>query len=147
YVDITLSIIWTLVLANIFGALACILLTKQISKIALIPGNILVPILLVILTVGAYQSTRHWGDIVLFFCLGVIGWLKSRLDWSIAALFIGIVHSTSVERYLWISRSRYGFEWLTNPGVIIIGISIILVIVSGAIMYVRERKKEVETNE
>ena len=146
-IDLTLSIIWTLVLANIFGALACILLTKQISKIALIPGKILVPILLVILTVGAYQSTRHWGDIVLFFGLGVLGWIMSRLDWSRAALLIGFVLSTSVERYLWISRSRYGFEWLTNPGVIIIGILIILVIVSGAIMFVRERKKEVETNE
>lgn len=138
--NLTMTIIWTLVFANIFGAIACLVLTKQISKIALIPGKILVPILLVILTVGAYQSTRHWGDIILFFVIGIIGWVMSRLEWSRAAVLIGFVLATSVERYLWISMSRFGFGWLTNPGVIIIGILIIFIVVGGIIMSRREKE-------
>lgn len=131
--DLTLSIIWTLVLANILGAIACLILTKQISKIALIPGSILVPFLLVILTIGAYQSTRHWGDIILFFVIGIIGWVMARLEWSRAAVLIGFVLATPVERYLWISISRYELTWLTNPGVIIIGILILFLLVGGTI--------------
>ena len=138
--NLTMTIIWTLVFANIFGAIACLVLTKQISKIALIPGKILVPILLVILTVGAYQSTRHWGDISLFFAIGIIGWIMSRLEWSRAAVLIGFVLATSVERYLWISMSRFGFDWLTNPGVIIIGVLIIFIVIGGIIMARKEKE-------
>lgn len=145
--DLTLSVVWTLVLANIFGAIACILLTRQIAKVALIPGNILVPILLVILTVGAYQSTRHWGDIILFFVIGIIGWVMSRLEWSRAAVLIGFVLATSVERYLWISISRYDFDWITNPGVIVIGILIVFIISGGVVMARREAQKEANSNE
>lgn len=136
--DLTLSIIWTLVLANILGAIACLVLTKQISKIALIPGNILVPFLLVILTIGAYQSTRHWGDIVLFFVIGIIGWIMSRLEWSRAAVLIGFVLATPIERYLWISISRYEMTWITNPGVIIIGVIIAFILVGGTIFSRRQ---------
>lgn len=131
--SITMSIIWTLVLANVVGVIACFILTKQIAKVASIPSKILVPFLLVILTIGAYQSTRHWGDIILFFVIGIIGWIMSRLEWSRAAVLIGFVLATSVERYLWISMSRYGFTWITNPGVIIIGILILAVIIGGII--------------
>lgn len=140
--DLTMSIIWTLVLANIFGVLACVLLTKQIAKIALVPSKILVPILLVILTVGAYQSTRHWGDIILFFVIGLIGWVMSRLDWPRAAVLIGFVLATSVERYLWISMSRYGISWVTNIGVMIIGALIVFIIIGGVILARREKREE-----
>ena len=132
--DLTMTIIWTLVLANVVGAIVCIALTKQISKMTLIPGTILVPILLVILTVGAYQSTRHWGDIILFFVIGIIGWIMSRLGWPRAAVLIGFVLSTPIERYLWISMSRYGFDWITNTGVIIIGMLIVFIIIGAVII-------------
>jgi TctA family transporter len=140
--DLTLSIVWTLVIANIAGAILCIILAKHISKIALMPVDVLVPILLVVLTIGAYQSTRHWGDIVLFFVIGIIGWLMSRLGWSRAAVLIGFVLSTPIERYLWISMERYGVSWITNPLVIIIGIVILLIIVGSIIMSRREKKLE-----
>lgn len=139
--DITMTIIWTLVLANIFGALACLLMTKQISKIALIPGRILIPMLLVILTVGAYQSTRHWGDIVLFFVIGILGWIMERLNWPRSAVLIGFVLSTAIERYLWISMARYGFDWLTRPGVLVISVLIVFVIIGGIISIRRERRE------
>nr|WP_306798560.1 tripartite tricarboxylate transporter permease [Oceanobacillus saliphilus] len=139
--DLTMSIIWTLILANIIGAIACIFLAKYISKVALVQAEILVPILLVILTIGAYQSTRHWGDIILFFAIGIIGWFMSRLGWSRAAVLIGFVLATPIERYLWISISRYGSGWLTNPGVIIIGILITLIVIGSIVMARREKAK------
>lgn len=139
--NLTMSIVWTLVLANIIGAILCIVLAKQISKIAVVPSDILVPILLVILTIGAYQSTRHWGDIILFFAIGIIGWLMARLGWSRAAVLIGFVLSTPIERYLWISIERYGATWLTNPIVIITGILIVIIIISSIIMGRREKQQ------
>lgn len=131
---ITLSIIWTLIIANIFGAFMCILLAKPIAKLSTIPGKSLVPFLLVILVVGAYQSSRSWGDLIVFIAIGVLGWVMAVLDWPRAPLLIGFVLSNSAERYLWISISRYELSWLTNPFVIGIGIVILLLLSSGFLL-------------
>jgi putative tricarboxylic transport membrane protein len=132
--SLTLSIIWTLVLANIIGAIACIVLSKPISQLSLIPAKALVPFLLVLLLIGAYQSSRNWGDFVAFVVIGLLGWVMKQLDWPRAPFLIGFVLATSAERYLWISMSRYGFGWLTHPGVILIGSIIILLMFGGYIL-------------
>ncbi|SFB10278.1 TctA family transporter [Lentibacillus halodurans] len=130
-ISITLSIVWTLVLANIFGAAACILLSKYIAKLSLIPATKLVPFLLVVLMVASYQSSRQFGDIFLFAGIGLLGLIMKRLDWPRAPLLIGFVLSQATERYLWISMERYGFSWLLQPGVIILGVIIIALIAGG----------------
>lgn len=66
--------------------------------------------------------------------IGIIGWIMSRLGWPRAAVLIGFVLSTPIERYLWISMSRYGFDWITNTGVIIIGILIVFIIIGAVII-------------
>lgn len=130
-VSITLSIVWTLVIANIFGAAACILLSKYISKLSLIPATSLVPFLLVILTVASYQSSRNFGDLLMFLGIGLLGLVMKRLDWPRAPLLIGFVLSQATERYLWISMERYGFSWLLHPGVIILAVIILGLLTGG----------------
>lgn len=118
--DVLLTIIWTLAIANVIGATASLLLIRQISKLTLIPAIKLVPFLLVILLVGSYQSTRHFGDIIFFLVIGLLGWVMKRLDWPRPPLLIGFVLATGAERYLWLSMSRFGTDWLTRPGVLIL---------------------------
>lgn len=119
--DVTLSIIWTLALANVFAAAACLALTTQISKISLIPAQKLVPFLFVIMVFAAYQATRDWGDIIALLLIGLLSWVMKQLGWPRAPLIIGFVLSTATERYLFISMSRYGLDWLARPGVMILG--------------------------
>ncbi|WP_099156984.1 tripartite tricarboxylate transporter permease [Virgibacillus ndiopensis] len=133
-VSITLSIVWTLVFANIFGAAACILLSKYIARLSLIPATSLVPFLLVILTVASYQSSRHFGDLLLFIGIGLLGLVMKRLDWPRAPLLIGFVLSQATERYLWISMERFGFSWLLHPGVIVLAVIIVALLAGGYIM-------------
>lgn len=129
--SITLTIIWTLVIGNILGAVACLILSKPIAKLSFIKANLLVPFLLVLLLMGSYQSTRHLGDLLLFLGIGLLGWVLKNLDWPRAPLLIGFVLASGAERYLWLSISRYGYEWLTTPSVIGIGVVIILLLFAG----------------
>ena len=124
---VMLTIIWTLAIANVFGAILCLSLSGVVSKISLIPGKVLVPFLFVVMIVASYQSTRHWGDILTFVVIGLLGWVMKRIDWPRAPLIIGFVLSTPAERYLHLSMSRYGFEWLKSP--IVIGIAVVIVAV------------------
>lgn len=141
--DVTLSIVWTLVLANVFGAALCIILIRPISKLSLIPGEKIVPFLLVLLVIGAYQSTMSWGDLVIFVIIGLLGYVMTVLDWPRPPLLIGFVLAMSAERYYWISIERYGWEWLSNPLVIILAVLIVGLLSGGAIM--KKFSKQVET--
>ena len=131
---ILFSIIWTLVLANIFGVIVCLLLTKPITRLCFIPATKLVPFIMLILVIGAYQSSRHWGDIIAFIAFGLLGWFMKHFNWPRPPLLIGFVLATATERYLWISMSRYGFQWLTFPGVIIIGVATLIVMWVGYLL-------------
>lgn len=131
---VTLSIVWTLVIANIIGAILCMMLVRPISKISLVPGEKIVPFLLVLLVVGAYQSTMSWGDLIIFVVIGLLGYAMTILDWPRPPLLIGFVLALPAERYYWISIERYGWEWLTNPIVVGLGILIVVLLTGGTIM-------------
>ncbi|WP_158738037.1 tripartite tricarboxylate transporter permease [Alteribacillus sp. YIM 98480] len=132
--SLTLSIVWTLVLANIVGAILCMTLIKPIARLSVIPGEKLVPFLVILLLIGAYQSNYSWGDIVAFLVIGLLGYVMTILEWPRPPLLIGFVLAISAERYYWISIERYGWEWLGNPIVIAIAILIAVLLTGGTIM-------------
>ena len=140
HLSITLSIVWTLALSNIVGAGICFLLTGWVAKLTLIPATRMVPFLLILMVVAAYQSTRHWGDIIFFLVFGLIGWAMKKAAWPRAPLLIGFVLSASAERFLHISISRYGFEWLAFPGVVAIAVMILALLASTVVPDLRRRK-------
>ncbi|MGV2619812.1 tripartite tricarboxylate transporter permease [Halobacillus sp. ACCC02827] len=131
---VTLSIVWTLVIANIVGALMCMVLIRPIAKISLIPGEKLVPFLVILLLIGAYQSNFAWGDIVTFLVIGLLGYVMTILDWPRPPLLIGFVLAISAERYYWISIERYGWEWISNPIVIALAVLIVVLLTGGSVM-------------
>jgi TctA family transporter len=137
--DKTLSIAWSLALANVIGTMACLALSKQVSKLALIPAKILTPFLLVIMTVAAFQSTRNWGDLIAFLVIGIIGWFMKQVGFPRPPMLIGFVLAISAERYLHRSMSLYGTEWFGRPIVITVFVVIMLILFGASIRDFRKR--------
>jgi TctA family transporter len=130
--DLVFLAIWSLALANLMGTAICLLLSTPIARLCLVPFRKLAPFLIIIVALGAYQATRHWGDLILLGVIGVISWEMKRLGWPRPPVLIGFVLSQAVEQYLWISVARYGGLWLVRPGVIGIGLFTALLLVSAA---------------
>jgi putative tricarboxylic transport membrane protein len=141
HLSVTLSIVWSLALANIFGAAACIACAGLVARASVIPANRLVPFLVIIITLAAYQSTRHWGDIIVLLVLGSVGWIMKQAAWPRAPLLIGFVLALVTERYLHISMSRYGLDWLTFPSVLSILAMIVIALVLGLAPDLRRRAR------
>ena len=118
--DITYTIVWSLMIANIIGVLICFAFVSQLAKLAMVPAGILVPTVLAIVFIGAYSATRDIGDIIVLLIFSVIGWAMKRFGWARAPVLLGLVLGGLVEQYLFISTSRYGATWLQRPGVIFI---------------------------
>jgi hypothetical protein len=68
--------------------------------------------------------------------LGLLGWLMKQLGWPRAPFLVGFVLTKPTEQYLWLSISRYDFEWLLRPGVIVLG----LLLAASIIWIVRGRR-------
>jgi putative tricarboxylic transport membrane protein len=138
---VTLSVIWTLVIANVLGAAACFAATKQIARVTSLPPKILVPCLLVVITIAGYQSSFAWGDIITMLGVGLVGWWWKQIGWSRAPFIIGFVLSAPAERYLHLSMSRYDFAWMTRPVVMVIAVIIIAGILSQGVGQTRKRRR------
>jgi len=118
--DITYSMVWSVALANVLGAGVCFLFSNQIARISMVRQPIIVPLILAIVVVGAYQGSRQWGDIYTLIAFGVLGWVMKRLKWPRPPLILGFVLGAIIERFMFISTMRYGFEWLFRPLVVVI---------------------------
>ncbi len=110
--DITYTLVWSVAIANILGAGICFAFTGQLAKIALVRIGILAPVVLAITFIGAFQGQNDWGDISALLIFGFIGWMMKRLRWPRPPLILGFVLGGLVERYMFISVSRYEWEWL-----------------------------------
>jgi len=110
--DVTYTMVWSVAIANIFGAGICFVFANQLAKIALVRVGILAPTVLAIVFIGAFQGSRQWGDIYALLIFGFIGFVMKRLRWPRPPLILGFVLGGLVERYMFISVERYGAEWL-----------------------------------
>lgn len=113
--DITFTLIWTVAIANILGAGACFLLAGQFARVATIRAGILVPLILGIMVIGAYQGAKNYGDLVTLVVFGLLGWAMKRLGWPRPPVILAFVLGGLIENYLFISYLRYGFGWILTP--------------------------------
>ncbi len=126
--DVTYGIIFSLALANIIGAGLCLAFANQFAKVALIRFGILVPIICVVIFLGAFQATASWGDIYLLLIAGALGWVMKHLNWPRAPLLLGFVLGEIFERYMWISINSSlaiqgsGMGWMSRPIVIVLAV-------------------------
>ncbi len=118
--DLTYTMVWSVALANVLGAGICFAFAGQLARIAMIRVGILVPLVLSVTVLGAFQGSRDWGDLYALMIFGLLGWVMKRFHWPRPPIILGFVLGGLIENYLFISISRWGFDWLTRPVVIII---------------------------
>ncbi|MCB4771577.1 tripartite tricarboxylate transporter permease [Ancylobacter sp. Lp-2] len=115
HLDVTYSMVWSIALANILGAGLCFLFSSQFAKLATLRYTLILPTVLSIIYIGAFQESRQWGDIYTLLIFGVVGWTMKQLKWARPPLILGLVLGETIERYLFISVERFGDSWLTRP--------------------------------
>lgn len=114
--DVTYAIVWSVAFANIIGAGICFLFSDQLAKIALVRFSIIMPMILTVIMIGAFQARRDWGDLIAVLAFGILGWVMKRLKWPRPPIILGVVLGHLVERYLNISYERYGEWWIFQSG-------------------------------
>jgi len=118
HLDITYAMVWSIALANILGAGLCYLFSGQFARLATLRYTLILPCVLGIIYIGAFEGSRSWGDLFSLLAFGVLGWTMKQMRWPRPPLILGLVLGDTVERYLFISVERYGYDWLARPIVV-----------------------------
>ena len=139
--DLTLIIVWSLVLANLMATGLCFLFTRQLAGITKLPVHHLFPVLIVLIFLAAYQSTTDWGDLVALLGFSAIGISMKRFGWPRPPLIVGIVLQRLAETYFFLTIKLYGFSWLTRPVVIVLFVLTVWTIVHAVMRHSRDKAR------
>lgn len=118
--DITYTMVWSIAIANVLGAGLCFMLSGQFARISMLRYTLVLPAIMAIVYVGAFQGSRNWGDLFVLLAFGVLGWTMKRLHWPRPPVILGLVLGGLIERYMKISIIRYDFDWLLRPVVVLL---------------------------
>lgn len=126
---LVISLILTIALANLLGAGLCLMLTRPLARLALVPAPVLVPVALAFVGLGAFQTTRDPRDFVVLLVFSALGLAMKRYGWSRPAFTLGLVLGPNLERFFFLSWQISGWSWLTQPLVIgLLSLSALLVV-------------------
>ena len=117
---LTYTMVWSLVIANIFAGAMCFMASGQLAKVATMRWTLIMPVVMSIVVVGAFQSSGQWGDLYLLLLFGIVGWVMKHEGWPRPPLILGFVLGDLIERYMFISNMRYGASWLLDPTVMVL---------------------------
>ena len=94
HLDVTLAMVWILVISNILAAGVAFLFLSQLVKLTFVRGNLLIPFLVVFVFLGAFSANNHFADIVVACVFGVLGYFMVLFGWPRAPFVLGLVLGT-----------------------------------------------------
>ncbi len=130
--DFTFSLMWTLAIANVAGALLLMLVARQLSLITFMSGRLVVPVVTLFVFMGAWIANSNIGDWVALMIFGLVGYVLKKGDVPRPPMVLGFVIGPIMENALFITTHAYdGLSWLGRPVCMVIGLLIVVSIVAG----------------
>lgn len=118
--DLTFSFVWVIIISNIITVAICFLFLKQLARVTQVRGGIIIPIILVLIYLGAFAEKNAFEDMLVVLFFGGLGWVMEKLEWPRPPVLLGLVLGPLAENRLFLSTDNYGRAWLGRPGVLII---------------------------
>lgn len=91
HLDITWTIIFGLLFANILASTIGALLAQPMARLTAISGNIIAPIIVVACLIGAFATRNQPLDMLVALIFGFIGYLMMRYEFSRVTLLLGFI--------------------------------------------------------
>ena len=130
---ITFSMMWTLAIANVVGAILLMVLANQVAKVSFIRGQLIVPAVCLFVFMGAWLTGNQMGDWVVLLSFGVLGYLMKQGGIPRPPLVLGFILGPIMENALFITNSVHdGLDWLLRPICLVILVLIAATVVFAA---------------
>ena len=128
--DVVYSIVWVLGIASVIGGSLGLVFSNHLAKLAELRYSIIVPSILGFVLIGALNANQSPLDLVMVASFGLVGYFLKLFGYPRPPLILGMILGIIMEKYLYISTARYGFDWLARPSVLVL-----LVLVAATLGY------------
>jgi putative tricarboxylic transport membrane protein len=118
--DLTYSFVWVIIISNIITVAVCFLFLKPLAKVTQVRGSIIIPLILILIYLGAFAEKNAFEDMIVVLFFGALGWIMEKLQWPRPPVLLGLVLGPLAENRLFLSTDNYGWAWTNRPGVLII---------------------------
>jgi TctA family transporter len=118
--DLTFSFVWVIILSNAITVAICFLFLNPLAKVTQVRGSIIIPLILVLIYLGAFAEKNAFPDMIVVLFFGALGWIMEKLQWPRPPVLLGLVLGPLAENRLFLSTDNYGLAWTSRPGVLII---------------------------
>lgn len=145
--DVTFSMVWILIIANLIVAGICFLILNQLAALTFIKGSLLIPFLLVLVFIGSFTANNQINDLIVAIIFGVLGYFMVLDGWPRPPLILGLILGKIGENYLWISTAAYGAKWLLHPTVVVLIIITVLVVAYPTIKEKRDKRLKAQSEQ
>jgi TctA family transporter len=145
HLDLSLTMIWVMVVTGLMGLAILLPLASRFAGIALIPGSVLVPLILVIAFVSTFAYQQEANDIIALLVFSMIGLVMRRFDFNRPALLLAYVLGGLFEKYLFMALFASGPLFFVRPISLILILAIIAVICHEPIKGMFQRRRRVKT--
>ncbi len=140
---ITFSMMWSLVIANLAGALLLMIWGHQIAKVSFVRSHLIVPVVCMFVFMGAWLANNSPGDLAALLIFGAIGYLMKQGGIPRPPLVLGFILGPIMEDALHITVQ--GYTWgsvMLRPISLIILVAIVLTIVFAGRASLRLRRED-----
>ncbi len=120
HLDLTVSMVYTIAFANLIVVPIMLAFAPTLCRIAVIPPNILAPVVVGIVSLAALAASSSLGDLGAVLAFGLLGVFMKRYGWPRPPILIAVALADILERFLWISVSNYGWGMLLRPQFLVI---------------------------
>ncbi len=118
--DLTYSFVWVIIISNIITVAVCFLFLKPLAKVTQVRGSIIIPLILILIYLGAFAEKNAFEDMIVVLFFGALGWVMEKLEWPRPPVLLGLVLGPLAENRLFLSTDNYGWAWTGRPGVLAI---------------------------
>jgi len=139
--DMTFSFVWMIAFASVIATVILLFTVEQVAKVALLPGHLVVPGVLLFVYMGAWLGGSSLGDWISCTAFGVLGFAMKRGGWPRPPVILALVLGSILEGYFQISmRVHQGIGWMTRPIVLVLIVVIIITLIFAARGIARQKK-------
>jgi TctA family transporter len=118
--DLTFSFVWVIIVSNMITVAICFLFLRPLAKVTQVRGGIIIPIILVLIYLGAFAEKNAFEDMLVVLFFGGLGWIMEKFAWPRPPVLLGLVLGPLAENRLFLSTDNYGLAWTHRPAVICI---------------------------
>ena len=117
--DITFSMVWTIIIANIIGAAALMIWGRQVARAAFVDGNFIVPAVILFIFMGSWVWEPGMFTWITLLGVGLLGYVLKAAGWPRPPFILGFVLGPVLEGALSITWQSYTpMEVISRPTVI-----------------------------